>query len=427
VSARRIIAATAVLAALCVPATAQATTVPGANARIAFSNGGDIYTVNPDGTGLTNLTNGTVPQARMPSWSPDATQITFSATANTAGYSDIFVIDAAGGPATNITNTPSIYEFESVWSPDGAKIAFVSDEAGGDNDIFAMNTDGSGRTDLSNNGYFFDNSPAWSPDGTRIAFETQRETDNFNYAIWVMKADGSAQTDVTQNLIYHGYVEANWSPDGAKIVFAASGTPQMPLQTINPDGTGQASMLGSAPGERDPVWSPDGQKVAFQTSFNGDIYTRNIDGSGTTHVAAGAHADWARIPSNAPPDCSTVSADRESLRPPNHQFRLVALRGASDPDGDPVAVDITGVTQDEPVRGVSDKKAPDARVTSKPDQVRLRAERDPQGDGRVYAIAFTVSDGQGGECEGTTEVEVPRHPGRQAVDSAPPSYDSFGH
>ena len=425
-SARRIIAASALLAALIVPGPAHAT-VPGANGKIAFSAGGDIYTVNPDGTGLTNLTNDTVPEARLPSWSPDATKIAFSATANTAGYSDIFVIAAAGGPATNITNTPSIYEFEPAWSPDGTEIAFVSDEAGGDNDIFAMNPDGSGRTDLSDNGYFFDNSPAWSPDGTRIAFETQRETDNFNFAIWVMNADGSAQTDVTRNLSYHGYVEANWSPDGAKIVFAATGTPAMPLQTINPDGTGQAPMPGSAPGERDPVWSPDGQKVAFQTSFNGDIYTRNIDGSGTAHVAAGSHPDWSRISPNAPPDCSTVTVDRPSLRPPNHRFRVVALQGASDPDGDPVAVEITGVTQDEPVRGTSDKKAPDARVTSSPDQVRLRAERDPQGDGRVYSIAFTASDGQGGVCEGTARVEVPRLPGRPSVDSAPPSYDSFGH
>ena len=160
----------------------------------------------------------------------------------------------------------------------------------------------------------------------------------------------------------------------------------------------------------------------------GGVGTRNVTGGGdAVVVASGAFPDWARVPPNQDPDCSAVTADRPSLRPPNHQFRVVNLRGASDPDGDSVTVEITGVTQDELVRSATDRKAPDARVTSVGSRVRLRSERDPQSDGRVYRIEFTASDDQGGECSGTTTVEVPRLPGRPAVDSAPPSYDSFGH
>ena len=418
--ARRFVALVAVGTALTVPAVAHAV-VPGVNGRIAFSNGGDIYTVNPDGSGLTNVTNGAVDGARMPSWSPDAKAIAFAGTDN-PGWSDLYVVDATGGPVTDITNTPEVYEYEPAWSPDGTKIAFVTDDGGNGFEIFTIAPDGTDRTNVSSNNYFWDAFPAWSPDGAEIAFETQREFDNFSNAIWRMNADGGAQTDVTQNLDYNGYVEPSWSPDGAKIAFAATGSPAMPLQTINPDGTGQASMPGSNPGERDPVWSPDGQKIAFA-----GVYVRNVDGTGTTAVGTGSFPDWGRVPPNAPPDCTEVVADRDSLRPPNHHFRLVGLIGASDPDGDPVALEITGLTQDEPVRGATDRRSPDARVTSSSDRVRLRAERDPSGDGRVYRMAFTGSDGQGGDCTGTTSVEVPRLPGRPAVDSAPPSYDSFAH
>ena len=56
--------------------------------------------------------------------------------------------------------------------------------------------------------------------------------------------------------------------------------------------------------------------------------------------------------------------------------------------------------------------------------MELRSERNPQGNGRVYRIAFTVSDGTD-TCSGTARVNVPRKKDEPAVDSAPPSFDSF--
>lgn len=134
-------------------------------------------------------------------------------------------------------------------------------------------------------------------------------------------------------------------------------------------------------------------------------------------------------PPNEPPDCSTVTPSPKTLWPPNHKFRLVTLGGGTDPDGDDVTLTITGVTQDEPVNGVGDgNTSPDAVAGTLPNTVRLRAERSGAGDGRVYRIAFTGSDGQGGTCSGTATVAVPHDmgAGSTAVDSAPPSFDSFG-
>src|SRR5207302_2088355 len=50
--------------------------------------------------------------------------------------------------------------------------------------------------------------------------------------------------------------------------------------------------------------------------------------------------------------------------------------------------------------------------------VQLRAERQGDGDGRVYHIAFTADDGHGSECTGVVSVCVPKRPGpkRTCVD-----------
>ena len=55
---------------------------------------------------------------------------------------------------------------------------------------------------------------------------------------------------------------------------------------------------------------------------------------------------------------------------------------------------------------------PDAILSDDGSVLRLRAENRRRGDGRVYRIAFTASDGRGGACSGTASVEVPRHRGR---------------
>jgi hypothetical protein len=62
------------------------------------------------------------------------------------------------------------------------------------------------------------------------------------------------------------------------------------------------------------------------------------------------------------------------------------------------------VTQDEPVETGS--HSPDA-VFDGSDLCELRAERAGTGNGRVYTIWYTASDGRGGECSGSVQVCVP--------------------
>jgi polar amino acid transport system substrate-binding protein len=94
-------------------------------------------------------------------------------------------------------------------------------------------------------------------------------------------------------------------------------------------------------------------------------------------------------------DCGvwTVSEAIPEIGPPNGRFHEITLSSATQPKGDLIPVAIESVRQDEEVQGDgAGKTAPDARVTYS-DQaavVQLRAERDEQGNGRVYTIRFTA-------------------------------------
>jgi len=121
---------------------------------------------------------------------------------------------------------------------------------------------------------------------------------------------------------------------------------------------------------------------------------------------------------NHNPICTALTAGPQ-LWPPNHKLHLVTVSGATDPDGNPLTSTITSVTQDEPLNGLGDgDTSPDAFPGPASDKALIRAERSGTGDGRVYVLHVSVSDGLGGECTGTAAVSVPHdQSGRPAVDS----------
>src|SRR5215813_2536582 len=77
------------------------------------------------------------------------------------------------------------------------------------------------------------------------------------------------------------------------------------------------------------------------------------------------------------------------------------ISGVSDPDGDPITITPTDVSQDEPGAPGDATLAP----------LTVRADRDGASDGRVYTITFMASDGRGGTCTGAVKVCVPHDQG----------------
>jgi hypothetical protein len=151
---------------------AQAT-FPGQNGRIAFASerttgvdnptgDSEIFTINPDGTGLKQLTNNSVGDY-FPVVSPDGTKIAYESQ---NGDYDIFLMNASdGSDQKNLTNN-YVNDFDPVFSPGGAKIAYWSEgkqtsNPEGDIDVYRMNAlDGSSKKNLSNNAAY-DEAPDW--------------------------------------------------------------------------------------------------------------------------------------------------------------------------------------------------------------------------------------------------------------------------
>lgn len=129
------------------------------------------------------------------------------------------------------------------------------------------------------------------------------------------------------------------------------------------------------------------------------------------------------LPGNQPPRCSQVSP--EELWPANHDFRTVEVPSATDPEGGPVQLSQPTVRQDEPVDAKGNKDgstSQDARMTG--GALQVRAERNGNGDGRVYHISITATDSMAASTTCRAEVEVPPSRKRDAVDQGP-LYDSF--
>jgi streptogramin lyase len=150
-----------------------------------------------------------------------------------------------------------------------------------------------------------------------------------------------------------------------------------------------------------------------------DVRVTMARGAGVT--ASPVLYDLTVSPLNEPPDCSATVASVTELWPPAHKFGFVpvAIGGITDPDGDPVAVTVLGVSSDEVVDDGGDgETCPDAIIDGA--QVQLRAERSGLGDGRVYTIHFRAEDGRGGACVDSVTVCVPHDQGipPQCIESA---------
>lgn len=190
---------------------------------------------------------------------------------------------------------------------------------------------------------------------------------------------------------------------------------------------GEASDAGECSANADCTTDDSGH-VSWTYASDGTVGTDTIEvcfiDAGGAERCATATKEWV----NRPPSCTSVTPSSNRLWPPNHKFHLITLSGATDPDGDHVTLTITGVTQDEPVNATGDgNTSPDAQVGPGSNQVHLRAERSGRGDGRVYRISFSGSDGRGGTCTGNTTVGVPHDMGRGSTprDSGQ-LFDSFG-
>lgn len=313
------------------------------------------WVMNPDGSGLVDLTNLTsgVDQ-EFPSWSPDDSKIMFTSNRALDGTDarnpslafNVWTANPDGTGLTALTKLNQSTLFNPVFSPDGSKIAYLSNRAldgtdagiaGGVTNLWVMNADGSGSTaitKLSVSGAQT-TSFSWSPDGTKFMTMSNRALDGGSGPdadntenVWVLAADGSRATLVTPQgqTTALGTADLNgpaWSPDGTKILFTsaiplngeAAPNSAQNLWVMNSDGSGALPLTPFDAVNvqvQFPVWSPDGTKIFFSsdgtvggtnaenTNGTANIWVVNADGSGLTSLtkltAAGASSTFSNHP-----------------------------------------------------------------------------------------------------------------------------------
>jgi TolB protein len=273
----RTLLVTAVVAAVGLGVAAPAgATFPGANGRIAFSQGdllpgGDlsqpsqVFTIKADGSSLTQLTHvGDDQAAGSPDFSPDGKKILYES--NESGAFHIWVMNADGSDQVQLTNDDGFEDFQPSWSPDGKNVLFSHCGEPFDFpflaycDIAVMNADGSQLETLVSAGHWLNIFPGYSPDGSKIVFSSDRG--GIQGAIWVMNADGSALTRLTKPRLRA--VAPDWAPNGKRILFADNCCrPHSNLWTVRPSGSG-LKQLTHGPADRDSAFgtfSPDGKRI----------------------------------------------------------------------------------------------------------------------------------------------------------------------
>jgi TolB protein len=158
-----------------------------ANGKIVFTRNSQVWMMNEDGTGVTQVTN----PPRAGEWG--SAPLPFG-------------------------------DYDPNLSPDGNHIVFerlVRDESShGNYDIYIINLDGSGETAITDNGYT-QGLPIWSHSGEKIVYLVGAIGEEGKYDIYLMNSDGSENRNITPTyfpaevLCHH----AIFSNDDSKIFF----------------------------------------------------------------------------------------------------------------------------------------------------------------------------------------------------------------
>ena len=141
-----------------------------ADDKIAFISDreghGDVWTMNADGSGPVNLTQGR--DCASPAWSPDGTKIAYIASG------EIWLMDADGSNPQQVTDD-AVDKARLWWSEDGSSIYYVAvvalpirEEWDGP-DAFVTALDGSGSSSADWREVYSRFLPGVSPDGTQLA------------------------------------------------------------------------------------------------------------------------------------------------------------------------------------------------------------------------------------------------------------------
>lgn len=247
----------------------------------------DIYSMNPDGTGIVRLTTDPAPDA-LPSVSADGKRVAFFRA--TVGAAAVHVMNRDGSGVTPVFTTdadPYTTAATSGFalSPDGARIVF-SGWDGSDYEVYTVNVDGTGLTQVTYNNDL-DQQPRFGPKGQWIVFMSERDGDR---EVYTMKSDGSAVSRITNSVGNDERPE--WSSDGKRIGFISGRSGESAVYSANINGTGVSRISPVGQPAYQFTWGPGGKQVAFRSVSA--LWVVNADGTGATSLNNASLPSWGK-------------------------------------------------------------------------------------------------------------------------------------
>ena len=236
----------------------------------------------------------------MPKFSPDGKNIAFL-RASSAVSRDVYLLPVKtdgtpGGEPRRLTSQERVFDLD--WTADGRRIVYSSNLYGGPN-LWTILPSGGSPERLSVGG---ENARdlSVSRNGSRLVYSRLVEDSN----IWRIPGP----TSPNRNSVSTKFIastqqesEAQFSPDGKKIVFDSDRSGTWELWVCNREGHNcvqLTSLSGPAPGS--PRWSADSRWVAFDCpkAGNSDIYVISAEGGPlrqiTTESSNDVRPSWSR-------------------------------------------------------------------------------------------------------------------------------------
>lgn len=263
---------------------------PAGNGLIAYASDGDIYVVEPDGSGLVQITSGPGVED-IPVWSRDGTKLVYW-TGSGDEPGDLIVVDADGRNAVTVARTNRPFS-TLMWSADGTEImydavvpellpdtcpSYQGDDIGCMTRLFVATADGSGSRQVGDPDLTA-RSAVLSPDGHAVAFGGGGVVGS--EALYLMEWDGSdvrrLDTGIPGDPVWR-FSGQSWSSDGHRILtHDGSGT----IWSVILDRTTALEAVERLGPGYFPTYAPTGGAVA---DFDGSIFADDGASSATTET-----------------------------------------------------------------------------------------------------------------------------------------------
>ena len=275
---------------------------PGADGRIAFTQEApagdhtqsDVYTVNPDGSGLQRLSASANQNEFGPAFNAAGTRIAFWRTPAPFGPGSLWVMNADGSGKRQLTT--GIDARDPAWDPSGTRLAYTGPGAGSF-DIWTLRAaDGQDRRRVTS-GAPTDFEPAWSPDGARIAF-TRGLAQGDAGDLYAVGAGGGTANPITSTPAYDH--QASWGPGGRRLTYERDFANSSSIFVVGADGSSPTRLTTGPFFDTGPAFSPRGNRIAFGTDRGGelfpDLWAMRSDGANAHRVIqldfANGFPDW---------------------------------------------------------------------------------------------------------------------------------------